>query len=932
MIRYFITGLLSSLVFLCQGQFDSLNKELNQLIEADYLAQIKVHSALAWEYRDNRPDSALYHANIAFKLAVEHNETHFEIQALNYIGVAYRNLGNFTKAFEKYLEALRKAEDFGDKEQRGYSLINLGNLYLYQTNYDGAIKYFIQALDQAQSLANKRMVAYCFLNLGRSYIGIEEFGQSELYFKQAIDLRSEIGDEEGVIAAQIGLANVYRSQGQINKSLTFYLKLVDRIKDSDNSRALSQSYYNISKLYFILQDIENAELYAKKGLEIARKVSSRIDEKDLLNNLSRLSAYQGSYEEAYNYFSNYAELNQQLFSEENIRQIEQLKNQYEIEKKEQENAFLKQQDELNQLIINRQRVILVLSILGLIMAVVIAVIIYRAFIIRKRLSNEIEIQRDQMEVSKNLIEEQSAKLKQLDTAKSRFFANVSHDLRTPLSLIMGNLEMMHDDEESSISPASMRNLDIAFKNSKRLLHLTDEINDLTRLEEGKMNLSLEVISIGSYIKMLAEMFRSTAEFKGVKFNTKIDLEPYDGIKADPIQFEKVLYNLLSNAIKHTNSGDSITVKSIRKESSIFISVHDTGNGISKEALPHVFDRFYQSKDNIHNTREGLGVGLALVKDLIELHNGKIEVASIQGIETVFTIVLPYFEYSSKDSPSPSKYISDKTQLDYHLQTDASHHSSGAPFLKNRETTILIVDDHPEIRHHIRQVLEDDFNLLEASHGIEALDILNVDNVDLIISDLMMPWMDGFEFIEALGANEEYKKIPVLIVSARITEKDQDRVLYHGINEYLQKPFRKKELKLRINNLLLQRNRWQTQENSLDSMMKANTNGSIEKDLLSKIQALIMEKISDENLSVMIIADAIAASERQVYRLIKKLTGLTPYEYIMDVRMKYADYLIRKKKVKSVSEAGKCIGIKNVTNFSKQFEKRFGCKPKELFQV
>ncbi|RED97435.1 ATP-binding protein [Marinoscillum furvescens] len=900
------------------------------LVDQDTLSvmdRIEGYSERAWKLRDKRPDSSLFYANKALNLAKGHGYEDLEIQAINYIGVAYRNLSNYSKAFEKYLEALRLSEERGNQEQRGYSLINLGNLYLYQTNFHGAIKYFIQALDQAQSLANQRMVAYCFTNLGRSYKGINEYGQAELYFKQAIEIRKKQEDLYGQLSAEMELAEVYLLQGNLDKAENYHLALAVNIEPTGNPRMLGMVYNNVARVYLSKGELVSAKHFAQKAINITNDITTRYEEKNVLETLSRIYASGEDYKNAFQYHVRYAELNQQLFSEENIRKIEQLKGQYEMEQQEAETEFLRKQRALNELIISRQKVIIWLSTIGIVLLFLIAVLSIRAYLIKKRLSQKISKQKTEIEKDKTIIEGQSQKLKELDAAKSRFFANVSHDLRSPLSLIMGNLEMLQDDEQSVIGPNGQKNLEIGYKNCKRLLYLTDEINDLTRLEEGKISLKKEAISVKPFIQMLTDMFVGTAEYKGVNLRYSDQTEVVDCFEIDPRQFEKVFYNLVSNAIRHTAKGDSINISTQSIDERVVLEISDTGEGIPSDSLPHVFDRFYQSKSNEYKAREGLGIGLALVKELVELHGGSIEVSSIKGKGTTFTVAMPKVQAAGGGSAAGRSfsYVSERKALYDDIDREASAGVS-IPDIGDKKS-ILIVDDHPEIRYHLRQILEDDYHIVEAAHGLEALELLKTNDIQLILSDLMMPWMDGFELINEIKSTPDYSNIPILVVSARISDTDQERVLYQGINDYLQKPFQKKELLLRITNLINQ-TRHQPQD-VFAELFDKNKLDTVEKDIMIRLEQVVMEKIADEHLSVYQLADAMAASERQVYRLVKKLTGLTPFEYVTEVRMKYVDYLIRKKKVKNPTAAARSIGSKNVTAFSRQYEKRFGKKPAEL---
>ena len=902
-----------------------LKDDLSEIDQADILNQ------LAWEYRDIRPDSSLYFTNRALRIAQSNNLKRQEIQALNYMGISYRNLSVYSKAFEMYIEALRLSEDYKDQEQRGYTLINLGNLYLFQTNFQGAINYFIQALDQAQSLGDRRMQGYCFINLGRSYEGKQEYGQAELYYKQAIELRKNLGDDSGVTVTEIELAEVFRKQSKLTLAKDLANKIIEKASVDENPRVMIMAYNTLSRILVAEGQSEKAEQFAMKALNLAKEVSSRYDEKETLENLSEIYAYQGDFKIAYENHINYSELNQQLFSEESIRRIEQLKNKYEIEQQEAENEFLKQQAELNLQVINRQRLVIILGVLGIILMIIIVILGYRAYLIRQRLLAEIKTQRDEIQADKELIEKQSSKLVELDKAKSRFFANVSHDLRSPLSLILGNLDMLKEDDGNILSPAGKKQLEVSIKNGKRLLYLTDEINDITRLEEGKIKLNKEVVSINSYLKMLLDMFKSTAEFKGVKMEYITNIPQSGAFRIDTRQFEKIYYNLISNALRFTKKGDRITVEALQSGDDVIVKFIDTGEGISKESLPHIFDRFYQSSDQEYKAQEGMGIGLALVKDLVQLHNGHISVESELGNGTTFSVKLPLIKSHIEEVvPRASDFISEQQETNRDLTINATSTVSIDMSKDSREKPrILLVDDHPEIRYYIRQILEEQYIVIEAAHGLEALDLLKKEEIDLIITDLMMPWMDGFELIEAINSNEQLKRIPLLVVSARISGDDKEKVLYQGINDYLQKPFSKKELVMRIENLIKQKEKYANETKNVFSALVRDNLVNVEKDILLKLENIVREKIGDPNLSVYTLSDAMAASERQVFRLVKKLTGLTPLEYITEIRLQFADYLIRQRKVKNATEASKAIGIRNVTTFNKLYLKKFGTKPADL---
>ena len=332
-------------------------------------------------------------------------------------------------------------------------------------------------------------------------------------------------------------------------------------------------------------------------------------------------------------------------------------------------------------------------------------------------------------------------------------------------------------------------------------------------------------------------------------------------------------------------------------------------------------------------REGLGIGLALVKELVDLHRGEIKVRSKVKEGTTFSIYLPInnsLSSANKSIPQESSYIKEKNHLWSELlkknQLAQQHVNLTINNLEEgKSKTILLVDDHPEVREYIKNLLVDYFIILEAGNGQEALKVLKNHEINLVITDLMMPWMDGFELLSAMKDDPSFSRIPALVVSARTNDEDKRKVLFSGINNILYKPFDKKELLLRINNLITFKDH--IEQDSVDKLLISNsqTIDDIEKGILEKIDTLIIENINNPSLSVNDLGDVLAASERKVYRMIKKLTGMTPLEYIKEVRWKYLEVLIREKNVKNATEAAKSIGINNVTKFKQQYEKKFGKK-------
>lgn len=888
-----------------------------------------------WQLRNSFPDSTIYFAQRAAILADSALEINKKVQSLNYIGVAHRNLSNYSKAFEYYIEALKLSEEHDFKDQKGYSLINLGNLALYQSDFNSALSYFNKGLETATEIADSAMISYSLLNNGRAYRSLNQYDKAEHEFLAALTLRQTIGDLAGVIAVTADLGENSRLQGNYIKALEYLNSSILIAESQGDIGAIVYCRNNIALIYLAQGKIDLAEREANRSLAKAEEYGLRNDQRKGLLTLSTVYESMGDMAKALESKKKYIKLDQEIFSEENIRRVERLKAQYENEKKDAENLYLKNQAQLNEKIIATQQRIIWLTVIAIVLLFIVALVSYYFYRTKAKLSNKIELQKRKILVDKELIEGQSTKLEEINKAKSRFFTNISHDLRSPLSLILGNIDRIKSDTAIAINPSTIQSLDTIERNSKRLLFLTDEINDLTRLEEGKINLKSEIVLLADYLKLLVNMFKSSAQFKGIRLQFMDKCNFPVKAELDPRQFEKIVYNLISNAIKHSDDGDSILVSVLQSANKILIEVSDTGEGIPKKSLPHVFDRFYQAPDKNYRTEEGLGIGLALVKELVELHHGKIGVDSTEGEGTTFLIELPLPDQSAIEEGEllQSEYFSLRNEIFTETERQAALSKKKLPLIEKntKAEKILIVEDHPEIRSYLRELLEGQYFIMEAGNGKEALSLLKSTNVNLIITDLMMPIMDGFQLLEALYENSSFSTIPVLVVSAKSNENDKERILKSGVNNFLQKPFSKNELLLRIQNLILDQNEKKKNNSSLNSISQKVTQiDSMEVALLSKINTLLLNKINSENFSVLDLAEAIASSERQVYRLVKKLTQMTPNEYIKEFKLQYAYELITKNKVKNASEASREVGIKNVTIFSKDFERKYGKKPADMF--
>ncbi len=859
-------------------------------------------------YKGNHTE-ALNHYKEAVKYYAETQDSLKISKAYNNIAIIYKNQRSYEKAIEYYTKSIsiyEKSPDFKEAILRN-RIYNLSRAYTENGNYELAEKTIRRmiALDKAETSEPESYII-SLITLLEHFIDSKQFDRAFDFEKEIEHTLDSMELTKMLPEVHMRLAWAYQDFGDLDSAL-YYLKLHEPHYVSNRDEQLSYEFYkNISEILLEISPKE-APRYAYDGLKLAQEIEIKewIYKMHLL--LYKAHKLLNNVDQALNHHELYHSYQDSLWNEEKSIEVGIMQNEIELVEAEAKNELLRTMATLQSQQIRSQNIVI-----GAI-AVISILLIVIALLFRKQLKER--------KLLLEKIEAQSNKLHELDKAKTRFFANISHDLRSPLTLILGALDRITERDYDILDKESRELLDTGIKNGKRLLYMADEIMDLTRLEEGKVNLELQYVKIVPYLRLLTKMFSSAADIKSIelKFTNHADDETV--LQIDPHQFEKIIYNLLSNAIKFTPENGRVDVQLSAEKAHLEISISDSGPGIPKESLDLIFNRYYQSsKSSV--SQAGVGIGLALVKELIELHRGTIQ-ASSGGSGSVFTIRLPF-----KKSDWVSKAIVPERSLDVvtrnSLWVDLQEEKERLqiPGIRNQNAdakAVLIVEDHKELRMYLQSILGSEYRIFLASNGTTALDILQSENIDLIITDLMMPYMDGFELVDQLKKDKELKKIPVVVVSARTDKKEKLDLISKGAEDVISKPFDKDELLVRIKNIMAKE--WDS--NTSLSKLYGETAEEFEKNIMHRLETLIIRRIDDAHLSVLDLADEMAASERKVYRMIKKISGLTPYELIKEVRWQYLENYLKENKIRTATEAAQLIGMNNVSSFSSQYEKRFG---------
>lgn len=516
------------------------------------------------------------------------------------------------------------------------------------------------------------------------------------------------------------------------------------------------------------------------------------------------------------------------------------------------------------------------------------------------------------------------KLKELDQLKSRFFANISHEFRTPLTLILGPVENMLS---SKIPTEFIKQCQTIKRSAQRMHILINQLLDLSKIEAGKMKMDVYAEDIIPLVKNIIHSFESLAESKNLKVTFICDSDSVV-VSFDREKIEQVLTNLISNAVKYTPDGGEVKIETDRQHEKLFIKISDTGIGIKEDQLPHVFDRFYQGSEASLSGEPGTGIGLALAKELVELHHGKISVTSTEHQGSAFTIMLPLVKVSADTKAARNEKLTN-TIIRSGEQELTEESSLFIESELTSENTLLLVEDNPDMRAYIRESLAGNYRIIEAVDGQDGIEKALEHIPDIIISDVMMPRKDGLHLVEMLKGDERSSHIPIILLTAKADIESRLAGLERGANDYLAKPFHRNELLMRTRNLVDLRKRfWEMYTAQQPLLPVDNKDLQIEDAFLQKIRAIIDNNLTDSDLEIDKLSHLLGMSRSQMHRKIKALTGQTPSLFIRAIRLKKAKELLETTAM-NVSEVAYQVGFSTPNYFSDAFTETYGIRPSQV---
>ena len=519
-------------------------------------------------------------------------------------------------------------------------------------------------------------------------------------------------------------------------------------------------------------------------------------------------------------------------------------------------------------------------------------------------------------VTRHRIEEETI------TAKLQFFTNISHELRTPLTLIADPVDYIIRDSNLSAQQRDM--LQIVQRNVAVLTRLVSEILDFRKVQNGKMKLHLSDFDLIECMQQWIGLFTVSAQKKNI--NLQLEAPKTIPMRADHDKLERICYNLLTNAMKYTPNGGKITFAATVEGDKVKIEVSDNGIGIAADEQAYIFNRFYQAK----NAGQGTGIGLALVKAFTDLHHGEATVESKEGEGSRFTIVLPLYqagELSTSKSQQPYSPVVEISSTE-EVPNQARHIDDLVLPDEAARPEVLIIDDNSDIRSYLRRALSSTYKVSEAVDGKSGLEMARRIVPDLVISDIMMPVMDGLEFCSQLKQDKAISHIPVILLTARSLDEQRAEGYKHGADAYIAKPFSLELLLSRIDNLIESRKKLsQMFSNTDENGVYEKLSNETDKSFVTQLRKIIQENLGNSEFNVERIGDEIGLSRVQLYRKVKALTGHSPVEMLRKARLMRARHLLRTTE-KSVSEVAYAVGFSTPSYFSKCYKDEFGESPKK----
>ena len=764
----------------------------------------------------------------------------------------------------------------------------------------------LEALAMAERIQSAEMINTAYVHLADIFGMVDDLPKAKYYTDKAFEYYSIIEDVEKITRLYLIYMNYYYAVDDLDSAEIKLKEGIIYLQDKDHPKQHAQLQVFLGNYW------EKHRNNSKKAIPLYKASRSIYQQlKDtvhlhylyVLDGLGSCHADLNNYKEAFEYYQLAYKAGKEHEKKKNTLLTRNLETRYQSEKQQKEIELLTIKNSLAETEKANQRIVLFAII---IVFLIVAGVFYMLYKSRQKVTD---------------------KLRQLNEMKSVFFANISHEFRTPLTLIKIPVEMQLASKD--ISPIHKVQLNSVKKNTDRLLGLVDQLLNLSQLEANTLSLNVSLVKPNSWFKACIESFQYAADQKFITFSILLDF-PDEEVCFDPDVVQKVINNLLTNAIKYTHMGGHISFEAGTKAEQLAIIVKNNGEIIAPENQAKVFDRFYQ----LNPQPNGAGIGLALVKELVELHHGTIVLTTSEAYN-IFTVEIPvseksYQKFEINRKPLHEVPFCEEEKMEMSEQNISVNGRN--KFINNEESAeceiLLIVEDNADIRSLIRKQFESNYLVEEATNGREGIKKAKSIVPDIIISDIMMPEIDGIELTRQLKSDEITSHIPIILLTAKAGEENELIGLENEADDYILKPFSAEKLNKRVQNLIGIRKKLREKFNQeLVLKPKEITLSSHDTAFLQKVQQLLDEKLTSNEFTTEYFSTAIGMSRMQLHRKLKSLVGLSTSEFIKSQRLKLAFDLIKNSQ-DNISGIAYAVGFNDPSYFSKCFKEAYGKSPSE----
>src|SRR5690554_2002578 len=891
---------------------DSLRTILQQFVEEkNDVGKMICYKQLGSRQRENaRFSDAISSHQKGLEIALKLNDTLEIVQAMNNLGTNFRRIGAQSEASQYHYQALHYAEDWSDlhtpagTKNRLVSLNGIGNISLTLGYYNDAEEYFREALKGEAVLNSQIGQAINYANLGAIFEKRQQYDSAHIYFQKSLGHNKMAKSDIGIGLCLIHLGEIYEKEEKYDSAKAEYQKAYELMDQISDKWHWLEACISIARIHLITGNSAEFNHY----IQLAESTATQIRSPEHLAEVYLLkhdcNVKHNNQKLALAHYKQHKALQDSVQGVKNANRYMDIRLGHEQNK----NALRFQQMEAaSKMEQQKKEFVIYLSWLVLIVSLIITGALYYAYIQRTR-SNKV--------------------LRKLELIRTDFFTNITHEFRTPITVIQGlNRQMQLKDNLSEKERTAFRAA--IDRQSNNILNLVNQLLDVAKLQKGSDEPQWKRGDIVTYLEMTAEAFRLYAGEKEVSlfFYSDSTVREMDFV---PSYIDKIICNLLSNAIKHTEPGDKIDfiVSKALRSDTLTIRISDTGEGIPTEDLENIFDLFYQSPQ-AKNT-SGTGIGLAFTKMMVEKMKGKIEVESQLGQGSVFTVILPLKNRQLphilplKEDEKPFSAFMESQNVIFENDKEPEQFEEEGGY---EQPLVLVVEDNKDIALYLKSLLKDRYKVITAKNGKEGFEIAEISVPDLIITDLMMPVKDGYQFVSEMKQNSLLNHIPIIMLTAKASDEDRIKGLSFGVEAYIRKPFQQEELLIHVENIF--ESRRILKEKYMSAITLNDSDNKLDNDanlkFLQNISKIIYSEIDNPELNSTFLANKMSMSISQLSRKVNGITGYSTIFYVLQLKINKAKKMLVDDNL-SVTEVSDACGFSDASYFSRVFRKKFGVSP------